>query len=99
MLTGAIGRGMGPNTPRGDRRNIDDASGAGALHDTERFARAEKRSPQIGGDYPVPCFDGQLVQGATFANAGVVDQEVQMSESFHSERKGVLNLLFISDVG
>ena len=65
----------------------------------DRFARAEKRAPQIYPDHAVKVRHIEFIARRGLLNPGIVDQDVQRSKLFNYAREHVFHLLFVSHIG
>ena len=82
-----------------DRRQIDNATGAGRSHVRNGVFGAEEHPFHVDGLHPVPLFFGQLIGWLVGpGNARVVDDHIQFAEMTRDTVKGLFDLGFVGNV-
>src|SRR5690606_22717073 len=97
---GGIDRHAGPRDVGPGRPDIDDGATAARLHPRERPAAGEVGAAQVGLDHPVPQGRPDILEVAPRreADAGAINEDVDLAEILLGPREGVLDLPFVADL-
>ena len=97
-LGGRIGRAPDDGRDRRERRGIDDAPGALALHDGDHRPAHQERALQVHVLVQVPGLLGQRLHRTAARHAGIVDEDVDAPEGLDDRGHDALDLRGIPHV-
>jgi hypothetical protein len=98
-LAAVVGRAVGRATERSRRREIDDVAALALDEVLRRFARHQHSARHVGPEDGLELRHIHVDELAAHAEAGAVDQDVEVAELVEELAVGALDVVLAADVG